>query len=911
MQYRFLQHTLELLMQARKISRFYNCRLIMPECILYAILDDPENPELGLLFEKGGFGKDKLLRLMNSCFHREMSGTDGFAPFAGDVDLRVLQELSPRAKNILEMAHEHCQNRGALGLSPTDFLIAWLREGDSLSLRLARQLSIDLQGLLKALTDKQKDEMQALRRAERELFSESPWNDPLSLRQPEEKYRLRKDEEEDEQSALNKYGIDLTAMARRKKFDPIIGRDEEMERVIRILCRRTKNNPVLLGEPGVGKTAIAEGIAEKIVSGEMPDLLQNKRLISLDLTALMAGAKYRGEFEERIKAVLDEAAQSENVILFIDELHTIIGSGTGEGGGLDAANILKPKLARAELQVIGATTIQEYRKYVEKDAAFERRFQPVTVDEPSEEDAIAILRGVRDKYEAHHKVRITDAAIEAAVRLSARYISDRFLPDKAIDLIDEGASKLRMKTFVEPKEIKTLEDELEQLFAEKQEAASREDFEKAARLRQRELQLEERKKKIELDWKINSDSEHNVLGEDEIADVVAAWTGIPVRRLTESDSEKLRDLEKNLKQRVVGQDEAVTAVAKAVRRGRLGLKDPARPQGSFLFLGTTGVGKTELAKALAELLFGDENAMIRLDMSEYMEKHSVSKMFGSPPGYVGYDDGGQLAEKVRRRPYSVLLFDEIEKAHPDVFNSLLQILDDGRMTDGQGRTIDFKNTMIIMTSNIGSSRLAAAKGRSIGFGKNEEAPSEEKAYGGLSYEEAKEQTLAELKQHFRAEFLNRIDEIIFFHMLNRNAVQEIAAILMKQLQKRTESIGVRLEYSRACLERLAERGYDPQYGARPLRREIQSSIQDLLSEAVLEGRVQEGETAFVDVRDGKFVLTSSREEAGERTAQTEVDSSETSDSTKDSPADEPLAENPAPAKPQREKRARRAKPKES
>jgi ATP-dependent Clp protease ATP-binding subunit ClpC len=626
---------------------------------------------------------------------------------------------------------------------------------------------------------------------------------------------------------------------------------------MQILVRRTKNNPVLIGEPCVGKTAIAEGLATKIIEGDMPDDLKDKRLIALDLTSMVAGAKYRGEFEERIEKALNEAIEADNTILFIDELHMIVGAGGGEGS-LDVANILKPLLARGELQIIGATTIDEYRKYIEKDKALSRRFQPVMVEEPSPEDSILILQGLKDKYEAHHGVKITDEAIKAAVNLSVRYITDRFLPDKAIDLIDEGCSKIRLSNFTEPDELRELEVELRVIEEEKQEAAEKEEFEQAAELRKKELQLEEKRNQLKTHWKRSVDFEHNRLTEETIANIVSDWTGIPVTRLTEEDQERLKNLDAALKKRVIGQDEAVEAVSRAIRRGRLGLKNPSRPVGSFIFMGTTGVGKTELAKALAIEMFGDEKALIRFDMSEYMEKFDVNKFIGSPPGYVGYEESGQLTEAVRRRPYSVILFDEIEKAHPDIFHIMLQILDDGRLTDGQGRTVDFRNTIIIMTSNIGARLLTSAEGRTIGFAQPSDdnvVDLDENLYGGRSYEEAKELVLGELKQTFNPEFLNRVDDIVFFHMLSQESMEAIVEILLKQLTTRLKDVEIRLQPDHTAVSWIAKEGADIKYGARPLNRKIQTDVEDRLAELMLDGVIERGDMVSLSADENGLVFT--------------------------------------------------------
>lgn len=648
-------------------------------------------------------------------------------------------------------------------------------------------------------------------------------------------------------SALDKFGRDLTQAAKNGEIDPVIGREKEIQRVIQILSRRTKNNPVLIGEPGVGKTAVAEGLALEIAKGNVPEILKDKRVVSLDLTGMVAGAKYRGDFEERIKAAIDEVKKSKNTILFIDELHTIVGAGAAEGSA-DAANILKPSLARGDFQVIGATTLNEYRKYIEKDAALERRFQPVKVGEPTPEQAVQILKGLRDSYEAHHKVKITDEAINAAVTLSSRYIADRYLPDKAIDLIDEGASKVRLASLTSPDNVKELEDEIADYEKEKASAINEQDFERAARLRdeQKELQtkLDDAKKKWQEQQKGNSGE---VTAED-IAKIVSEWTGIPVVQLTKEESERLLNMENVLHERVIGQSEAVTAIAKAIRRGRVGLKDPKRPVGSFIFLGPTGVGKTELCKALAEAMFGDENAMLRLDMSEYMEKHTVSKLIGSPPGYVGFEEGGQLTEKVRRKPYSVVLFDEIEKAHPDVFNMLLQILEDGRLTDSQGRTVDFKNTIIIMTSNVGA-RLITEKQSSLGFNsENENAEESEK-------KDIKELVTGELRKVFRPEFLNRVDDIIVFNKLNKDEIKQIAVKMLKTLENRLDKMNIKISFTDNAISEIADKGFDEDYGARPLRRAIQNEIEDPLSEQMLEGKVKDGAVVTCDFSDGQFTFT--------------------------------------------------------
>lgn len=641
---------------------------------------------------------------------------------------------------------------------------------------------------------------------------------------------------------LDKFGRDLTAAAKNGEIDPVIGREKEIERVIQILSRRTKNNPVLIGEPGVGKTAVAEGLALKIVEGKVPEILRDKRIVSLDLTGMVAGAKYRGDFEERIKEAIDEVKKSKDIILFIDELHTIVGAGSAEGS-TDAANILKPSLARGDFQVIGATTVNEYRKYIEKDAALERRFQPVNVGEPSEDEAIQILEGLRDRYEAHHKVKITDEAIKAAVELSSRYIADRYLPDKAIDLIDESASRVRLQSLTTPDSLKQLEEKVKELEAEKASAVNEQEFERAAKIRDEQKSVQEQLEAEKQKWQETQSSATGEVTAENIAQIVSQWTGIPVVQLTEEESERLLKMEDILHDRVVGQDEAVKAVAKAIRRGRVGLKDPKRPIGSFIFLGPTGVGKTELCKALAQAMFGDENAMIRLDMSEFMEKHTVSKLIGSPPGYVGFDEGSHFTEQVRRKPYSVILFDEIEKAHPDVFNALLQILDDGRLTDSQGRTVDFKNTVIIMTSNVGA-RMITDKQSSLGFTENKEQESEN----------IKDIVMGELKNTFRPEFLNRIDDIIVFNKLTQDEIKEIASKMLDNLKERLKALEIEVNFTDEAITEIANAGYDESYGARPLRRAITSKIEDELSERILDGTVSKDKKITCDFKDGKFVF---------------------------------------------------------
>ncbi len=644
--------------------------------------------------------------------------------------------------------------------------------------------------------------------------------------------------------ALDKYGKDLTEFAAQGEIDPVIGRKDEIDRVIQILLRRTKNNPVLIGEPGVGKTAVAEGLALKIIEGDVPEILKGKRLVSLDLTGMIAGSKYRGDFEERIKAIIDEVKADKDIIVFIDELHTIIGAGSVEGSS-DAANILKPSLARGEFQVIGATTIDEYRKHIEKDAALERRFQPVNVGEPSEDEAIEILNGLKDRYEAHHKVKISNEAIISAVKLSARYIGDRFLPDKAIDLIDEASSKVKLRTFTAPLKLQELENEIKELEKEKTASVNSQDFENAAKLRDKQKEAQQMLNEMTEEWKNQNESRNSIVLHEDIAQIVSSWSGVPVVELDEEESARLLSMEEKLHERVIGQGEAVSAVSRAIRRGRVGLKSKDRPIGSFIFLGPTGVGKTELCKALATTLFGDEKALVRLDMSEYMEKHTVSRLIGSPPGYVGFDEGGQLTEAIRRKPYSVILFDEIEKAHPDVFNVLLQILDDGRLTDSQGKVVDFKNAVIIMTSNVGA-RLITQKQKNLGFNSEE--------VGEKSFEATKNLVLEELKKLFKPEFLNRVDEITVFSKLNHEDVKEITKIMLKDLASRLEEIEMDINFSDTVVDEIANAGFDDIFGARPLRRAIQSKLEDMISEKILEGKVVKGESYSCDFSDGKFLI---------------------------------------------------------
>ena len=735
--------------------------------------------------------------------------------------------FTPRTKRVMENAFRESKKMGSDYIGTEHLLIGIMREGDSIAVRIMLELNVNPQKLYNEIVKVVNE------------YDNNSAEEPESNNKVSTSYNST--------PTLNQFGTDLTKLAESGKLDPVIGRKDEIERVLQILSRRTKNNPCLIGEPGVGKTAVVEGLAQKIVSQDVPEILKNKRVVSIDISSMVAGAKYRGDFEERIKKCLNEVKKAGDVILFIDEIHTIVGAGAAEGA-IDAANIMKPLLARGEIQVVGATTLNEYRKYIEKDAALERRFQPITVNEPSIDDSIQILKGIRDKYEAHHNVKILDEAIEAAVNLSSRYINDRFLPDKAIDLIDEASSKIRLKAYTEPENIKKIEEDLENTKKEKEEAITIQDFEKAASLRDREHNLKDELKKQKAKWKDkNTKNIINITAED-IAEVVSMWTGIPAQKINKSENEKLRNLEETLHKRVVGQEEAVSAVAKAIRRGRVGLKDPRRPIGSFLFLGPTGVGKTELSKALAESLFGDENAIIRVDMSEYMESHSTSKMIGSPPGYVGFDEGGGLTEKVRRKPYSVILFDEIEKAHPDVMNMLLQILEDGRLTDSHGRTVNFKNTVIIMTSNVGA-RLITDK-KTLGFATNENGENAD----NKEYEAIKKEVLAELKKQFRPEFINRVDEVIVFHKLTKVDLEKIVDIMLKQVRERLQDQGISMEVDNSAKDLIIRKGTDSSFGARPLRRAIQSMLEDKLAEEILDGNIKPGDKARVTAKNDEIQI---------------------------------------------------------
>ena len=746
----------------------------------------------------------------------------------GDAIIETLG-FTPRTKRVIESAFIEARKLGYNYIGTEHLLIAILREGDSIASRILLELSVNVPKLYNEI-------VKVINEGE-DLTSSG--NKTRGTNQKKGSYN--------QTQTLNQFGEDLTKKAREGKLDPIVGRKEEIERVIQILSRRTKNNPCLIGEPGVGKTAVVEGLAQKIASGDVPEILKDKRVVTMDISGMVAGAKYRGDFEERIKKALGEVKKVGDVILFIDEIHTIVGAGAAEGA-IDAANILKPMLARSEIQLVGATTLNEYRKYIEKDSALERRFSPVTVKEPTEKDTNVILKGIRDKYEAHHGVKITDQAIDAAIKLSVRYVNDRFLPDKAIDLIDEAASRAKLKTYTEPENLKKMEEQIEELRKDKEEAVKTQKFEKAASFRDKEKELREKYEKEQNKWKNKNNKSVVNITEENIAEVIASWTGIPAKKITESENERLKNLENNLHERVIGQDEAVEAVAKAIRRGRVGLKDPKRPIGSFLFLGPTGVGKTELSKALAECLFGDENSMIRIDMSEYMEPHSVSKLIGSPPGYVGFDEGGQLTEKIRRNPYSVILFDEIEKAHPDVMNMLLQILEDGRLTDSQGRTVNFKNTVIIMTSNIGA-RLITDK-KMLGFSQVDDIKDESKK----EYENTKKEVMDALKKELRPEFINRIDEIIVFHKLTDNEINKIIDIMLNEVTNRLSEQKIKIKLEPEVKELIASKGIDKNFGARPLRRTIQNVLEDTLAEEILDGNLKKNRITKIGVDNQKIVV---------------------------------------------------------
>ena len=813
MYYKFTNRAQKALELAERIAMDLGHNYIGTEHLLYGLAKEGTGVASKVLEEQNITAED-ILSKIEELIGREVSPVTATMGF------------TPRTKRVIENSFRESKRLGSNYIGTEHILIGLMREADSIAVKILLDLNLNVEKLYNEII---------------KVINEYENNSNTAQKNSNDKTKTSYNST----TTLNQFGTDLTKQAEEGKLDPVIGRKNETERVIQILSRRTKNNPCLIGEPGVGKTAVVEGLAQKIIEGNIPETLKGKRVVSIDISSMVAGAKYRGDFEERIKKSLNEAKKAGDVILFIDEIHTIVGAGSAEGA-IDAANILKPLLARGEIQVIGATTLNEYRKYIEKDSALERRFQPIMVNEPSREDTIQIIKGIRDKYEAHHNVKISDSAIEIAVDLSIRYINDRFLPDKAIDVIDEASSKARLASYTEPDKLKKLEDALNEIVKEKEEAIAIQDFEKAAILRDKERT---EKAKIENEReKLKEKSSKKVINitEEDIANVIANWTGIPATKISQTENEKLRKLEDILHKRVIGQEEAVVAVAKAIRRGRVGLKDPKRPIGSFLFLGPTGVGKTELSKALAEALFGNEDAMIRVDMSEFMESHSVSKLIGSPPGYVGYDEAGGLTEKVRRKPYSVILFDEIEKAHPDVMNILLQILEDGRLTDAQGRTVDFKNSVIIMTSNVGARIIAENK--LLGFGTPEKEKEEK------TYEDTKKNVMAELKKTFRPEFINRIDEIIVFHKLTKTEIGKIIDLMLGETKKRLEAKNIKITLDESVKELIAKKGTDESYGARPLRRAIQSYLEDNLAEAILDGKLANGTKAKVSAENDEIII---------------------------------------------------------
>ena len=808
MYYKFTARAEKALEYAQEIAMELGHNYIGTEHLLYGLV------------EEGTGVASKVLQNQGLTSEKVKQSIEEIVGVGDEIEDANQISFTPRSKRVIENAFLEARRLGTEYIGTEHLLIGIMKEGDCVATRIMLEEDVNPGGLynelIKVLNEEGEESNESNSSSSKGSYNSTP--------------------------TLNQYGTDLTKQAKEGKLDPVIGRKEEIQRVIQILSRRTKNNPCLIGEPGVGKTAVAEGLAEKIVAGDVPEILKNKRVVSLDMASMIAGAKYRGDFEERIKKALKEVKKAGDVIIFIDEIHTIVGAGSAEGA-VDAANILKPLLARGEIQLIGATTLKEYRKYIEKDAALERRFSPVTVNEPTEEEATQILFGLRDKYEAHHNVKITDEAIKAAVELSSRYINDRYLPDKAIDLIDEAASKVRMSSYTEPDSFKELKDKIEKLDKEKEEAIRVQDFEKAAKIRDKENAKKKELEDAKKEWETKSSKNVSTLKEEDIANVISSWTGIPVAKVSQSENDKLKNLEENLHKRVIGQDEAVSAVAKAIKRSRMGLKDPNKPIGSFLFLGPTGVGKTELSKALAENLFGSEDALIRIDMSEYMEPHSVAKLIGSPPGYVGYDEAGQLTEKVRRKPYSVILFDEIEKAHPDVMNMLLQVLDDGRLTDSQGRTVNFKNTVIIMTSNVGAKLITDKK--TLGF-------IEEKENGEKEYQDIKKDVMGELKKEFKPEFLNRIDEIIVFHKLEDNQIRKIVDIMLNNVAKLLKEQGIKLTVDENAKDLVAKKGTDKTFGARPLKRAIQTMVEDKIAEAMLDGKIKK--KAKVTAKDDEIVV---------------------------------------------------------
>ena len=809
--YEFTESARKVIEYAKNFSIENNYPYIGTEHILYGLIAEGEGLAAVIL---------KKQDLTEEYIEEEILKIDGIMNTQVNEDE---VDFTPRAKRIIANSQKEALRMGQNYVGSEHILLSLMREIDSVAVRILIDADIDPQKIFTELL--------------KILGDESPisdnYHDPANI----------ESKSKNKTPTLNQYGKDLTELAKQNKLDPVIGREKEIERVIEILSRRTKNNPCLIGEPGVGKTAVVEGLAQMIKENNVPEILKNKRVVSLDIASMIAGAKYRGDFEERLKKTLQEIKTASNVILFIDEIHTIVGAGSAEGA-MDAANILKPLLSRGEIQVIGATTLNEYRKYIEKDSALERRFQSVIVEEPSIEDTIQILRGLKDKYEAHHKVKITDEAIKEATVLSERYITDRFLPDKAIDLIDEACSKVKIKSLTKPESFKNLEKELDKKSKEKEEAIISQNFEKAAKIRDEEKELKAKISKQDEKWKKQENNKEISIGKEEICEVVSNWTKIPVTKLTQTESDKIKNLDKELKKRVIGQDEAIDVLSRAIKRARVGLKDINRPIGSFMFLGPTGVGKTELSKALALNMFGSENAMIRLDMSEYMEPHSVSKLIGSPPGYVGYDDGGQLTEQVRRKPYSIILFDEIEKAHPDVFNILLQILDDGRLTDSNGRTVNFKNTVIIMTSNTGARNITETK--SIGFINKDD--------GSASYERAKAEVMNELKKTFRPEFLNRLDEIIIFNKLGKEAIEKIASIMLNEFADKLKQREITVKIDKSIIEYIVKVGFDDVYGARPLKRAVQSKVEDKFAEELLDGKIKDKDKITLKAKDNNVII---------------------------------------------------------
>lgn len=801
---RFTERAQQVLVLAQEEAKRLNHNFIGTEHLL-----------LGLVREGSGIAA-RALQNMAVDLNRVRSEVERITP-KGEKVVQQGISYTPRAKRVVELAIEESQNLGHNYVGTEHLMLGLVREGEGIAAQVLSNMGMDLKRARKEVIGLLGGEEDAVRNAPGEKAGpQTP--------------------------TVDTFGRDLNKLSQEGKLDPVIGREKEIERVIQILSRRTKNNPCLIGEPGVGKTAIAEGLAQRIIEGKVPEILRDKRVVTIELAAVVAGTKYRGEFEERLRKLMTELRQAGNVMVFIDELHTLIGAGAAEGA-IDASNILKPALARGEMQCIGATTMDEYRKHIEKDPALERRFQPIIVGEPTREESIAILKGLRDRYEAHHKVKITDEALEAAVKLGDRYISDRFLPDKAIDLIDEAASRVRIRNYTVPPDLKDVEDKLSAMRTEKEAAVRNQEFEKAATLRDQEQKLKEELQGQKKEWeqKVGT-SDLSLVTEEDVAYIVSSWTGVPVSRIAEEESARLLKLEETLHKRIIGQDEAVRSVSRAVRRARAGLKDPKRPIGSFIFLGPTGVGKTELGRALAEALFGDENAVIRLDMSEYMEKHTAARLIGAPPGYVGYEEGGQLTEKVRRKPYSVILLDEMEKAHPDVFNILLQILEDGRLTDGKGRTVDFRNTVVIMTSNVGANFINKA---TVGFGAMGE---------DADYEKMKERVMDELKRTFRPEFLNRVDDLIVFHALSEEHIRQIVEIMLDELNQRIEEFSLHIEVSDEVKGMLLKEGFDPNYGARPLRRVIQRRLEDGISEEMLQGKIAPGDTVAVMVDDKESLV---------------------------------------------------------